>query len=273
MCDARRTPVVPSYIVYVDESGDEGFQFNQGSSTWFVLSAVIVAKQHDLPVVKLVDEVRATLGRKPEDHAPLHFRRLKHEHRRPLLARIATAPVTALTVLVHKPSLTETGTFQRRDALYFYTGRYLLERVSWYCRDRGPEAEEGDGTAELVISNRSVMKSLEFTHYLRGLQAETSLSDMQIDWNIIRPEQTTVESTKRMGLQLADAVASSFFYAVQLDQYGFAEDRYVRMLRPVIYQNGGHYRDFGVKFCPRDDDPELRKAAHLVWLQELYGFK
>jgi hypothetical protein len=265
--------VAPSYIVYVDESGDEGFQFGRGSSTWFVLSAVIIAKQRDLPVVKLVDEVRATLGRKPEDHAPLHFRKLKHEHRRPLLARIAAAPVAALAVLVHKPSLTEVEKFQQRDSLYFYTGRYLLERVSWYCRDHRSEAEEGDGTAELVFSNRSVMKSQEFTQYLLGLQAETSLSDVQIDWNVIRPEQIMVESTKRMGLQLADAVASSFFYAVQLDKYGFAEDRYVRMLRPVMIQNEGHYRDFGVKFCPRDDDPELGKAAHMVWLKESYGFK
>ena len=30
-----------SFVVYVDESGDEGFSFGQGSSDWFVLSAVI----------------------------------------------------------------------------------------------------------------------------------------------------------------------------------------------------------------------------------------
>ena len=30
-----------SFVVYVDESGGEGFSFGQGSSDWFVLSAVI----------------------------------------------------------------------------------------------------------------------------------------------------------------------------------------------------------------------------------------
>lgn len=31
----------PTFNVYLDESGDEGFQFGQGSSDWFVLSAVV----------------------------------------------------------------------------------------------------------------------------------------------------------------------------------------------------------------------------------------
>jgi len=48
----------PTFVVYVDESGDEGFSFGRGSSEWFVLSAVIIKKANELETVKLVDRIR-----------------------------------------------------------------------------------------------------------------------------------------------------------------------------------------------------------------------
>ena len=33
-----------TFVVYIDESGDEGFSFGKGSSEWFVLSAVVTKK-------------------------------------------------------------------------------------------------------------------------------------------------------------------------------------------------------------------------------------
>ena len=42
-----------SFVAYVDESGDEGFKFlpnEQGSSRWFVLSALVVRKENDMQV-------------------------------------------------------------------------------------------------------------------------------------------------------------------------------------------------------------------------------
>jgi hypothetical protein len=44
----------PSFVAYVDESGDEGFVFNAddgGSSRWFVLSAVVIRQVNDLQMV------------------------------------------------------------------------------------------------------------------------------------------------------------------------------------------------------------------------------
>ncbi|HWE01892.1 MAG TPA: DUF3800 domain-containing protein [Tepidisphaeraceae bacterium] len=39
-----------SFIVYIDESGDDGFKFNtggSGSSEWFILSAVVIRARND----------------------------------------------------------------------------------------------------------------------------------------------------------------------------------------------------------------------------------
>jgi len=65
-----------TFVVYIDESGDEGFSFGAGSSDWFILSAVITRKADDLDTVKLVDAVRTRLE-KPF-RKPLHFRDLRH---------------------------------------------------------------------------------------------------------------------------------------------------------------------------------------------------
>ena len=45
------------FVVYIDESGDEGFSFERGSSEWFIVSAIITRKAKDIETVKLVDTV------------------------------------------------------------------------------------------------------------------------------------------------------------------------------------------------------------------------
>jgi hypothetical protein len=37
-----------TFVVYIDESGDEGFAFSEGSSEWFILSGVVTRKAKDL---------------------------------------------------------------------------------------------------------------------------------------------------------------------------------------------------------------------------------
>jgi len=49
-------------------------------------------------------------GRPPKK--PLHFRDLRHEHRLPLIDRIAKANLRVITVLVHKPTLSEPENFR-----------------------------------------------------------------------------------------------------------------------------------------------------------------
>lgn len=66
----------------VDESGDEGFVFNEdgtGSSRWFVLSAAVIRQTNDLQMVGCLKEVRSILKKEPK--TPLHFVDLKHEQR------------------------------------------------------------------------------------------------------------------------------------------------------------------------------------------------
>lgn len=97
-----------SFVAYVDESGDEGFKFlpnEQGSSRWFVLSAMVIRKENDLQVVQLARQARELL--KKDAKKALHFRELRHEQRVPLARLIGDAPVRTVSVLVHKPSISK----------------------------------------------------------------------------------------------------------------------------------------------------------------------
>lgn len=253
-----------SYAVYIDESGDEGFSFDRGSSHWFVLSAVVTRKASDIATVKLVDSVRSQLG-KP-DRKPLHFRDLKHEQRLPLIGEIAKAKVRSISIMIHKPSIKEPETYQERYGLYFYAVRYLLERVSWLCRDHRPN--EGDGSADIIFSNRSGMSYKEMRDYLELLKRRSEYQENRVVWDVIKTGQISAFSPgKRMGLQIADAVASGTFYAVEPSQHGYTEDRYIRMLKPVIYHHQGKYVGYGLKFWPREVDTMLKTDSTLDWVR------
>jgi len=262
----------PSFVVYIDESGDEGFVFNSpmvGSSHWFVLSAVITRKHSDIETVKLVDDVRGKLKRTTRN--PLHFRRMKHEHRLPYVEAISSAQLRIVSVLVHKPSLQERETFQDRYKLYFYATRLLLERVSWICRDHRRDTYPGDGSARVIFSNRASMSYEELRGYLRLLKRQNMLREVQIDWSAIDPERVrAVNHRKLMGLQIADAVATAFYFAVQTNTYGFTEPRYARMLKPVVYHHNGRYLGYGMKFWPKETDALPSNDENLKWVRETY---
>lgn len=257
-----------SFRVYIDESGDEGFVFRpngSGSSRWLVLSAVVTRTATDLETVKLLDGVRATLGR-PE-RSTLHFRELKHEQKIPYVRAIATASLRTVSVLVHKPSLSEPETFQaEKFRLYFYVTRYLLERVSWLCRDHR-RANEGDGTAEVIFSNRSYMSYDAMRAYLCRLRDN---ADTRIDWSAFDPDAIrAVNHEKMMGLQLADAVASSLYFAVNLNRYGETEERYASILGPTMYRHRGTVHGYGLKFWPGSFEQLKQIERHLQALDPL----
>ncbi len=254
-----------SFTAYIDESGDEGFVFlpgEKGSSRWLVVSAVVFRKSKDLEAVRIMREVRTLLGKDPKK--ALHFRDMKHEHRVPYVRALAGAPIRTVSVLIHKPSITEPEKFQTEPfRLYRYATRLLVERVSWLCRDARKD-NEGDGSCELIFSNRSAMSYDDLRNYLVHLKDKPG-SDAHIDWTAIKSQQVrAVNHDQLAGLQMADAVASSMFFAVNLSQFGEVEDRYFRMLRPTIYRHtkSGEL-GYGLKFWPGSLETCAESMAHL----------
>ena len=169
--------------------------------------------------------------------------------------------------MVHKPSILEPETFSEKNRLYFYSVRFLLERVSWLCREKR-NANDGDGTAEIVFSNRSGMSYENLRSYMQLLKDQNHQAG---DWSVIQCDQILAYSAgKRMGLQIADAVASGFFKAVERSPYGHCEDRYARMLRPVVYKSRGKYQGYGIKIWPREANDLIRNDPRFAWFRQDY---
>lgn len=256
----------PSFRVYVDESGDEGFVFKdrgQGSSRWLVLSAAVTRRERDLEMVKLMDDVRTLLDRPRRQQ--VHFVKLSHAQKTAYAREIGKVSLRTVSVLVHKPSIEGPETFQaRKHRLYRYATRLLLERVSWLCREHRI-AGRGDGFAEVIFSNRGQMSYDDLRDYLCRLREKPGV---QIDWSAIDPVRVrAVQHTQLAGLQVADAVASSGFAAVNANQFGDTEHRYLLELSPVMYRRKGKLSGYGLKFWPADidtlqkEDPRLQKLA------------
>jgi hypothetical protein len=259
-----------SFKAYIDESGDEGFVFysdGTGSRRWLVLSAVVVRRKNDRCLVTLMADIRKLLGKAPKQQ--LHFSDLKHEQRVPYVRKIAEAPVRTVSVLIHKPSIREPEKFQaEKFLLYRYAARLLLERVSWLCRDQR-SAGEGNGRAKIIFSNRTIMSYAEMRAYLRLLQQQSDPMDVRIDWSIIDPELVSAINHEQLaGLQVADAVASSLYYAAQPSRYGEIEEKYATLLRPTFYRHKGKAIGYGVKFWPEDFETLKKTNPHLSLLAD-----
>lgn len=99
--------------------------------------------------------------------------------------------------------------------------------------------------------------------YLNLLRQQSAVSpDISIYWPAIRSENVrAVNHDKLAGLQIADAVASSVFFAANKTQYGEVEDRYFRILRSTLYRNQGRVDGYGVKIWCAEPAEKERLAA------------
>jgi len=263
-----------SFVAYIDEAGDEGFKFRQSlkeqrSSDWFALAAFITRKKTDVSTVKLIDRVRSEFGLPPRKH--VHWKKLKHPQKVRYAQLIAALQARLICVCVHKPTLLEPEKFRGQYRLYFYAVRHLLERVSWLARDRHDAAKwGGDGTVDVVFSNRQGMSYRELRAYLALLHTQkNSGQDVRIEFDLIPPDPghiRTLTPGRSMGLQLADAVAGAFFNGLERDAFGNTEPRYIATLSPPLYRHQGQVQGYGFKVLPKEAEALVANEPSLRWV-------
>lgn len=240
----------PSFIAYIDESGDEGFTFRGGthnsSTDWLVVSAVVLRENNAKDVLTIADKIRVAGGGRRN----AKFRSIGLTRRRTIVDLMAAAPIRMVSILVHKRTLDEPESYARKPhKMYFYAVRFLIERISWLCRDapKGP----GDQTVELVFHNREKLPYVELLEYLQHLKT----SETSIHWPVIRLDEKRVRGRtehERPGLRLADATANSFFRAV--DARRKTQLDCALALKPRTYAYKGKYLSYGIKFSPSTFD-------------------
>ncbi len=246
-----------SYVAFIDESGDDGLQkFREpgrrgGSTNWLVISACLFRQSYHLEAVRWRDSISDKFVNKKSRN--LHFMDLNHGQRIVAAQTIASLPLRAISVLAAKGPI-PAGIYTSKNQLYFYMTRYLIERLSWLCRDYRPQVPEGDGRVKITFSRRGGMSYESFRGYLQHMKNNPP-ADMKIHWPVIDIDAVDAQDHKsNASLQLVDAIASSYAAAVEADFYGNYEPRYAEILKPVTYNRKGNYLSYGVKVVPKYDD-------------------
>jgi Protein of unknown function (DUF3800) len=250
------------FRVYIDEAGDRGR--HAASSDHFVVSAVIVKDNLDAMARAELNALRSALGRHP-GHV-LHFRNLSHSQKIKACQDIAASSIECITNVVFcKRKLAATALPGQREAIihqadpmYLYAVRLLLERVSWYVD------ENGGGSAIITFAHLRRFPTAKLHEYRSALGA----SDTQIRWNALANHPFRVSHPNKIDLlQIADTAASALFKAVEKDDYGNVEERYLRVLAPKLYCRGAaHITSYGLKVFPTS---EARDGGSLNWLRSL----
>jgi hypothetical protein len=256
------------FTAYIDESGDEGSKFEEGSSRWFVLSAMVVENTEQIQqmLCQLIDSVRDTINQGRQEHhrippcKPLHFRDLKHDDRKFFSMKIGqVVDVCSISVLCHKPTLQSL----KQERLYHYLLRVLVERISLYCRNR-----VGSGSSlprlKLTLSNRGGLRQSAVDEYFRHLWHNLKTQEVVVDGNAVLDKILVLSSGKAIGLQLADAIASSIFYSVEPNRYGMVETAYLQLIMPRVYSQDGFVLGHGIKVFPKEAVSELPNETRQI---------
>jgi hypothetical protein len=74
---------------------------------------------------------------------------------------------------------------------------------------------------------------------------------------------------ERRGLQIVDAVATGYWYALNRNRFGHTEDRYARILHPLAYRRNGRCRSYGLKFFPPEVELLMRNDPNHAWVRDL----
>lgn len=244
-----------SFIAYIDETGDDGLvgHFRQpggegGPSHWLAIGATIWRYSRDLDMVAVARDIIQRLPERKR-HKPLHFNELNHAQRVMATTQLVQHPFRVSGVFAYKPVIPE-GIYVEKNQLYHYMTRYLIERLSWLCRDYRKHVPEGDGRLKIVFSRRGGMNYQDFQNYLHLLRNADD-PDIQIHWPVIDIDGVeAVDHGQRYGLQLADIAVGGLRAAIEYDLYGNLEPRFAELLRPLIYERKGNCLSYGAKLVP-----------------------
>jgi len=247
--------------IYIDEAGDRGISAR--SSAHFVVSAVIVRDDRDRDARDELTTLRIAMGRQPGQ--VLHFQKFSHSQRLKAVQDLAASSVDAVASVVlckrgfDQPNPAGAMAYiTNPDPMYLWAVRLVLERASWFIRDNG------GGKAVVTFAHVRRFQTQKLHDYRQALES----NDTSIDWAAFAGHPFKINSPDRVEmLQVADTAASALFRAVEPDEFGNVERRYLEELAPKLYRRGtAAVTSYGLKVFPSS---HCADGSPLAWLRSL----
>jgi len=221
---------------YIDESGDEG---TGGKGTkWFVITALIANQEEATALGHSYHRIKQRINLSADK--VLHWSELSHPRKKAVTEELVNNDFSICSVLVdtQHPDIVNTNPRLQGRRLYFYTFRRLVERITWYCDDKGYKVR-------LYPENKGGIKYEELNGYLDYIQSQP---DCEIREDCILGVKPKAKSQSNL-IQLADCVCGAAYNAVEY-KYGVIEDSYLLMLKDKLYKRSGKVFSYGLKFMP-----------------------
>ena len=249
------------YNCYIDESGDEGIE--TGGSRWFILGALIVPDEKDLQTSTMVSRVKNRFGY--DDKVPLQWKKIKkHGQKIYICQEYQSEEWKFACVAADKthPYITGAPGLKLKYALYFYSTRLLLERLSWYARDNG-------NRKALPIfeyrSNTSYDELREYFRYLRGWMPPTKIS-----WNNLEYQNFKIIPKKQSRLlQASDNLCGAVKDGLEYDGYSNVESRYALSIASRFYRRNSNLFSYGLKFLHVNAGVLVDLKREYDWLERI----
>ena len=127
--------------------------------------------------------------------------------------------------------------------MYLWALRLLIERVSWCIKRSG--GREG----KVTFAEVKGFQGGKLHDYRERLEAG---NDVNIHWSIFQNHPFQIAQPKDVELlQVADTAASAIYQAVEPDNFGNTEGRYLKEMKPKIFcPDGKPITSYGLKTFP-----------------------
>lgn len=257
-----------TFIAYIDESGSEGGDYGKGASEWFGLSAIVTRQDKMHTLNERIAAFKAEYKRAPD--WSFKFTSLDPKRKIRISQALAEMPVRITSILVHKPSLTNEALRKDHNRLYFYYGKFLIERISWICRDV-KLLPDSDRRCEIVFSKRSKFPYDEFAEYVRRLpetDVKSRASWEYIDANLVH----AIPHHESEGCMFADVAASALTLAVEATEFNITDNRPQIILLSRYYAPANVYKGNSIKLFPYEAESAPMTDPRLAWMRHYYGF-
>lgn len=252
------------YIAYIDEAGDPGLNKVRpidegGASEWLILSAVVIRAKWEPDVVDWVDRIRTSIGVTQRRH--LHYRDLSPTRKIAVASSIVELPLRGFALCSNKKNMRQhrnhhAAKIPSQQWFYNWCLRLLLERVTAFCDQRTMRDYSERKLIKIEFSRRGGLRYSQTRAYQSYLkfQQEGDKIYLQKRQPVTKMLNTDLMEDHphyvRAGLQLADAIASSFYQAVDSLGPGTWLVAPAQQLAPIMTKENGQWSDFGVALQP-----------------------
>ncbi len=240
------------------------------------MSAVVIRAEREHETLRWGGQIVNAL-RQPQIQT-LHFRKLRLDKQLILCSLIASLDIRVFTFISHKANMrgyrnlhAELAKVNKTAWFYAWSSRVLLESVTDFVGRRSKKDFGEKRLLKVEFASRGGVNIDDIRSYFRYIKAQAALGlsfnkMFPLDWDVLEPnEMFSHPNSMRIGLQLSDAVASSFYSAISLSQGRAPNAQCAIALSPRVGRDAsGRQHMYGVKVMPRwkpDFLPESQKEV------------